>query len=143
MALPAAWRAWYGEPPAEARQAYRARANALGLEEAARDAAEPLAERLWRRYGVEAMALVEAIRRDPRAAEVVLPGAGFLRCELELVAEREMVVRLEDFLRRRTSIALQVRREELRREPGLREVARILFGEAADARLAEYFGEGG
>lgn len=143
VALPAAGRAWYGEPPAEARQAYRARASALGLEEAAPGAAEPLAERLWRRYGVEAMALVEAIRRDPRAAEVVLPYAGFLRCELELVAEREMVVRLEDFLRRRTSIALLSRREELRREPGLREVARILFGEAADARLAEYFGEGG
>jgi glycerol-3-phosphate dehydrogenase len=140
VALPAARRAWYGEPPSAVRDEYQALARAVRLDELAPGAPEPLSSRLWRRHGSEAMALAEAIRRDPRAAEMVIPGV--LRCELEEAARREMVVRLEDFLRRRTATALLLRREELRRHPGLREAARILFGQAADAELAEYFGEG-
>jgi hypothetical protein len=51
------------------------------------------------------------------------------------------VVKLEDFLRRRSKIALVVRREEIRRAPGLREACRILFGDDAEAKIAEYFPE--
>jgi glycerol-3-phosphate dehydrogenase len=50
------------------------------------------------------------------------------------------VVTLDDFLRRRTRIAQVVRREDLRASAGVREASRILFGEAAAARLEEYFG---
>jgi glycerol-3-phosphate dehydrogenase len=140
VALPAARRAWYGEPPAPVRNEYQALARAARIDELAPGLPEPLSARLWRRYGGEAFALVEALRRDPRGAEVVIPGV--LRCELEQAARCEMVVRLEDLLRRRTSTALVVRPEELRRAPGLGEAARILFGEAAGAELAEYLGEG-
>jgi hypothetical protein len=52
-----------------------------------------------------------------------------------------MVVKLEDFLRRRSKIALVVRRDAIRDAAGLREAARILFGDEADAKIAEYFGE--
>jgi glycerol-3-phosphate dehydrogenase len=52
-----------------------------------------------------------------------------------------MIVKLEDFLDRRSKIALVVRREDIRRAAGLREACRILFGEEADARIAEYFGD--
>jgi len=34
-----------------------------------------------------------------------------------------------------------VRREDIRRAAGLREACRILFGDQADAKRAEYFGE--
>jgi len=52
-----------------------------------------------------------------------------------------MVVKLEDFLRRRSKIALVVRREEIRAAPGLREACRILFGEEqVEEKIAEYFG---
>jgi glycerol-3-phosphate dehydrogenase len=51
-----------------------------------------------------------------------------------------MVVKLEDFLDRRSKIALVVRREDIRRAAGLREACRILFGDEADAKMAEYFG---
>jgi hypothetical protein len=50
------------------------------------------------------------------------------------------VVKLEDFLRRRSKIALVVRREEILRAPGLREACRILFGDDAESKIEEYFG---
>ena len=73
--------------------------------------------------------------------KVLIAGTEYIRCELYHAAQREMVTKLEDFLRRRSKIALVVRHEELRRAAGLREAARILFGDQADARIAEYFGE--
>jgi glycerol-3-phosphate dehydrogenase len=98
--------------------------------------------RLWRRYGAEALSMLESVRRDPRSAEVAIESSAVLRCEAEAAASREMVVTLEDFLRRRTDLALVVRREDLRQAAGLREVSRVLFGEDAELRLAEYFHEG-
>jgi glycerol-3-phosphate dehydrogenase len=52
-----------------------------------------------------------------------------------------MITRLEDFMRRRSKIDLVVRSEDVRNSAGLEEVAQILFGEDADRRLREYFGE--
>jgi glycerol-3-phosphate dehydrogenase len=52
-----------------------------------------------------------------------------------------MIVKLEDFLRRRSKIALVVRREDIRRSPGLLEACEIMFGDQARARIDEYFGD--
>jgi glycerol-3-phosphate dehydrogenase len=52
-----------------------------------------------------------------------------------------MIVRLEDFLRRRSKIALVVRRQEIQHAEGLMEACEILFGDQARARYDEYFGE--
>jgi len=101
------------------------------------NASEKLSTRLWRRYGAEALGLLEAIRRDPRQAEVIIETSEYIRCELDEAARREMVVKLEDFLRRRSKIALVVREEEIRAAPGLREACRILFGGDAEAKIAE------
>src|ERR1019366_6293678 len=98
---------------------------------------------LWRRYGAQAFVLLEDIRRDPRMAEVLIENAEYLRCEIELAARHEMIVKLDDFLRRRSKIALVVSREALGAAPGLREACELLFGVAAGARYDEYFaGEG-
>jgi glycerol-3-phosphate dehydrogenase len=114
----------------------------MGLDElTAPHASEKLSTRLWRRYGSEALGLLEAIRRNPRMAEVIIETSEYIRCELDEAARREMVVKLDDFLRRRSKIALVVRREEIERASGLREACRILFGEEAEAKIAEYFGE--
>ena len=67
-------------------------------------------------------------------------GSDYRVCELEYAARHEMIVTLEDFLRRRSKVALVVRHERLRGLEGVREGCRILFGEDADARFAEYFG---
>ena len=49
-----------------------------------------------------------------------------------------MIVKLEDFLRRRSKISLVVRQELLLGAPGLKEACEILFGEDAEMRLQEY-----
>jgi glycerol-3-phosphate dehydrogenase len=100
---------------------------------------ERLSTRLWRRYGSEALGMLEAIRRDPAMAEVIIETSEYLRCELDEAARREMVVTLEDFLRRRSKIAEVVRREDIRRAAGLRGACAILFGDDAEARRDEYF----
>ncbi len=61
------------------------------------------------------------------------------RSEIQRMAEEEMVVHLEDFLRRRTMLELTMGKETLRSDPGLREAAIILFGDAADRELNRYF----
>jgi glycerol-3-phosphate dehydrogenase len=141
IALPFPDRVWYGEP-AEAREEYFHQARLMGLDElTSPQSSEKLSTRLWRRYGAEALGLLETIRRDPRTTEVIIETSEYIRGELDEAARREMVVKLDDFLRRRSKIALVVRREQIRRAAGLREACRILFGDEADAKIAEYFGE--
>jgi glycerol-3-phosphate dehydrogenase len=72
----------------------------------------------------------------PEAGEPVIGHFG--RNQIHRMAENEMVVRLEDFLRRRTMLELTIGREALRTDPGLREAAGILFGENAGAELDHY-----
>lgn len=142
VALPFERRVWYGDPPAAVREEYFHQARLMDLDSlTSPNASEKLSTRLWRRYGSEALGLLEAIRRDPRQAEVIIETSEYIRCELDEAARREMVVKLEDFLRRRSKIALVVPHEEIRAAPGLREACRILFGNEADAKMAEYFGE--
>jgi glycerol-3-phosphate dehydrogenase len=51
-----------------------------------------------------------------------------------------MIVKLEDFLRRRSKIALVVRKEAIRTSPGLLEACEILFGDEAQQQINAYFG---
>lgn len=130
---------WYGEPSAEVRGEFEHQAMLMNLDACtAPTSTETLTRRLWRRYGARAFLLLEDIRRDPRQAEILIEGTEYIRCELKETARREMVVRLEDFLRRRSKIALVVRKEDIRRSPGLAEACAILFGDRAEEKLDEY-----
>ncbi len=132
-------RRWYGEPR-EARDEYFHQAALMNLDALTSPrATEKLSTRLWRRYGREALSMLESIRRDPREAELLIENAEYVRCEIEQAARREMVTKLDDFLRRRSKIALVLRPEEIRAAPGLREACKLLFGDEADARIDEYF----
>jgi glycerol-3-phosphate dehydrogenase len=131
---------WYGEPPDTVREEFFHQARLLHLDDyTALESSEPLSTRLWRRYAVEALGLLENIREDPRQAEVLIKGTEYLRCEVAQAARREMITKLEDFLRRRSKIALVVRKDDIRRSPGLLEACELLFGDQASAKLAEYF----
>jgi glycerol-3-phosphate dehydrogenase len=133
---------WYGEPPNEVRDEFFHQARLMGLDElTAEDAWEPLSRRLWRRYGESALRLLEDIRADPSMAEALIEGTEYIRGELYHAARREMITKLEDFLRRRSKIALIARRETMRNAPGLFEACRILFGDQAEAKFMEYFHE--
>jgi glycerol-3-phosphate dehydrogenase len=84
--------------------------------------------------------MLEDIRQDPRMAEVMIGTSEYLRCEIYRTRRHEMVVNLEDFLRRRSKIALVVKRERLLASRGLREACEVLFGDDARAQWEEYFG---
>jgi glycerol-3-phosphate dehydrogenase len=132
-------RNWYGEPAAATRSEFYRQARLTRLDALrTRPGIEPLTDRLWRRYGRRAFELLEAIRADPVMGEDVMNSADYLRAEVHTAAEHEMVVTLDDFLRRRSKIDLVVRDDDILGSPGLREVAEILFGDQADRRLADY-----
>ncbi len=133
---------WYGEPHAAVRAEFEHQARLINLDSyTAPESSEPLSTRYWRRYGGQAIGLLENIRESPRAAEVLIRGTEYTRCELKQAARREMIVTLEDFLRRRSKIALVERRELIREAPGLMEACQILFGDEAQARWDEYFAQ--
>lgn len=133
---------WYGEPAPATRAEFYRQARLMKLDALrTKPDTEPLTDRLWRRYGRRAFDLLEAIRADPAKGEDIMNSADYLRAELYNAAEHEMIVKLDDFMRRRSKIDLVVHDDDVRNSPGLREVAEILFGDRAEARLAEYFAE--
>ncbi len=131
---------WYGEPGQAIRSHFFHLAHLADLDShTSPESSEKLSTRLWRRYGATAFILLELIQEDPKQAEVLIKGTEYIRCELREAAHREMVTRLEDFLRRRSKIALIERRETIRNSAGLKEACEMLFGDQADEKIAEYF----
>jgi glycerol-3-phosphate dehydrogenase len=130
---------WYGEPAKATRTEFYRQARLMKIDALrTKPDVEPLSDRLWRRYGRRAFSMLEAIRDDPRMGEDIMENADYLRVELHLAASTEMITKLEDFMRRRSKIEQVVSDDVIRQSSGLDEVARILFGEDAEKRLAEY-----
>lgn len=130
---------WYGEPDDSVKREFYHRARLMGLDDLTpASSSEPLTERFWRRYGRNAINMLESIRENPRMAELIIENSEYLRVEIEHAAKREMVTKLEDFLRRRSKISLVVRKSDILSAPGLKEVCEILFGDEAEAKLQEY-----
>lgn len=137
--LPYAKQLWYGEPHASVYREYLHQARLMDLDGMTpASSSEKLTPRLWRRYGASALELLEGIRENPEWGELLIDNAEYLRGEVELAARREMITRLDDFLRRRSKISQVVPRDSLIHAPGLREACIILFGDRADEKLAEY-----
>jgi glycerol-3-phosphate dehydrogenase len=133
---------WYGEPAKATRTEFYRQARLMKLDALrTKPDTEALTDRLWRRYGRRAFDLLEMIRADPAMGEDIMNSADYLRAELHNSAEHEMIVKLDDFMRRRSKIDLVVHDDDIRNSPGLREVAEILFGADAERRLAEYFSD--
>jgi glycerol-3-phosphate dehydrogenase len=134
---------WYGEPHPAVREEYLHQARLMNLDSyTSPKSSEKLTSRLWRRYGAEALDLLEDIREDPNQADILIKGTEYIRCEIQQTKRREMIVKLEDFLRRRSKIALVVRKEEIKNAEGMMEACETLFGEEARAKFDEYFQEG-
>ncbi len=140
LRLPHPMRPWFGEPENSVRDEFFHQARLMKLDDYTHpSSSEPLSERLWRRYMANAFRLLEDIRADPNMAELLIEQAEYTRCEIEQSARREMITKLEDFLRRRSKIAQVIPHAELRQAEGLKEVCRIFFGAQADAKWREYF----
>jgi alpha-glycerophosphate oxidase/glycerol-3-phosphate dehydrogenase len=132
------WR-WYGEPSAAEKAEFMHQAELMKLDAMTDEtSSELLTTRLWRRYGVNALELLEMIREDQRNAELLIENAEYLRCEIELAAKREMITKMEDFLRRRSKIEQVVRKTDIIHASGLRDASRIFFAGEAETKLQEY-----
>ncbi len=130
---------WYGESSADVRQEFFHQAALMGLDDMTPPtSSEVLSQRFWRRYGSDAVNMLERIRENPRQSELLIEHSEYLRCEIEHAARKEMIVKLEDFLRRRSKISLVVRQNDLLTAPGLKEACQILFGDEAEAKFKEY-----
>ena len=142
FSLPELNQTWYGEPDKTTCEKYYKKVNEMNLDElTSSGASEKLSTRLWRRYGKRAFGLLENIQNEPKMAEPLIDGTDYIKCELTEAADREMIVTLEDFLRRRSKLALVVQNEDLKKSHGLKEACKILFAEDAADRWEEYFGE--
>jgi len=130
---------WYGEDDDTVRDEFYHQAKLMDLDDyTVEGSSEPLTQRLWRRYGGNALELLEDIRQHPKQAERLMKDAEYLRCEIEHTARHEMITKLEDFLRRRSKITQVVRNEDIIDAPGLMEACKIFFGDEADAKRQEY-----
>ena len=139
IALPYENQKWYGEPDDSVKNEFMHRARLMKLDDMTPESSsEPLTQRFWRRYGRNAIGMLESIRENPAKAELLIENAEYLRVEIEHAAKREMVTKLDDFLRRRSKISLVVRPEDIVNAPGLKEACEILFGEEAEDKLNEY-----
>jgi glycerol-3-phosphate dehydrogenase len=133
---------WFGEPSDSVKREFMHQARLMKLDDMTDpSSSEPLTQRFWRRYGAHAFDLLEKIRANPKEAELLIENAEYLRCEIEQAARREMVTKLEDFLRRRSKISLVVRRDDIKNSQGLKEACEILFGDQAEEKWNEYFEE--
>jgi glycerol-3-phosphate dehydrogenase len=132
---------WYGEPSEPVKTEFLHQAKLMGLDAMTHsDSSEPLSKRLWRRYGSQALGILDDIRENPERARILIEGTEYIRAELEEAARREMITKLEDFLRRRAKISLVVKKDDLKKSTGLKEACKILFGSDADKKWKEYFG---
>jgi len=123
---------WYGED--EGKEAFLTDAKHLNKEQL--DGIDNSADRLWRRYGKEAGLLLAMVNDQPELAEEAITGSGVLRVEVKYAAEHEMVVTMEDFLRRRTNLSLCHRLSNATQE--MAKIAESLFGNEAVDQLQEY-----
>jgi glycerol-3-phosphate dehydrogenase len=140
--LPRPGTEWFGEPPASQRREFFIQAEKLKLEALApADCPEAITPRLWRYYGEGAFAILEAVKHDRAGQGAYLHvGMGLIRAEVAYARDHDMIVTLDDFLRRRTLTALIRTRESLKNNPDVRTVCQILFGEAAEEKWQAYFG---
>ncbi len=85
----------------------------------------------------QASELLAEIRENPRQAVVSTVATDYLRCQGQLAQRLEMIVKLADFLRHRSKIALTTRREDIEEHIGCK--GAIQFGDWAREKLDEYF----
>ena len=142
VALEADQRNWYGEPDSASRAEFFRQAHLMHLDEMrSKPDTESLSVRLWRRYGRRAFDMLEHIRNDPSMATDVMESADYLRVELPNAADHEMIVKLEDFMRRRSKIDLVVADDEFVGSDGLAEISQLLFGDDGERKLDEFYRE--
>ena len=130
---------WYGEPSKNEHDRFLQRAAEISLDDSTpQNASEPSSTRLWRRYGIKAFDLLNQIEVNPELKEELIPDSECLKVEAVHARDHEMVVHLEDFLRRRTKISMMISQKNLEENPATKEACQILFGEHSHDRWTSF-----
>ncbi len=91
---------WFGEPSTAKFEAFMTRAAAVT------SVTDDNARLIWRRHGVRSDAVLQRIMQAPELAEPVWDDPCYLAAEVVEIGAHEMVTTIEDFLRRRTGLAM-------------------------------------
>lgn len=132
---------WYGEPDSDRRETFRSESmRTLDGVVPEPERARSLTDRWWRCHGLGAFEILRRVQSDPEAALVpIVDGADVVQAEVDWMVHAEHIVKLEDFLRRRTLLGQTHTRTELESSEALRSACRALFGSGWETRWAEYF----
>jgi len=123
-------RRWYGE--ASCREDFLFQAQRLKIVDSA-------AERWWRFYDIGAFEVLANFRQEVKSQELLIPEIDYYRCEAEFMRKHEYIVSLEDFLRRRTLLAMVLSKRELYNHQGVRTVCELLFPDSFTEEWNSYF----
>ena len=123
---------WYGETDSQAKTDFFHQAHAINLEAS-------ISEWLWRRYDCHALSILEDIRQKPELSKPLIEKNDYIYGELHYAARREMVVHLEDLLRRRSHLALCQSPRSLAKANSLKTACRILFAQQGQKKYDQYF----
>ncbi len=114
-------RAWYGEPPEGVRACFHRSAARAGIDELA-------AARLWRRHGRRALEIADLIDESDEFNRPLSDVVDYSVAEVMVMARHEHILTMEDFLRRRTMLAMLETAETLESDPGVERASSLLFG---------------
>ena len=114
-------RAWFGEPPEGVRARFHRSAVRVGID-------EPAAATLWRRHGRRALEVADMVGESRELGMPLSDRVEWSAAEVMVMAHHEHILAMEDFLRRRTMLAMLETAETLRRDPGVERAASLLFG---------------
>lgn len=130
---------WYGEDDESVYKKFCHQAQLMSLDSyTVEGSSELLSQRLWRRYGGNALKILENIRQDSTQAQRLMNEAEYLRCEVEYTAKHEMITKLDDFLRRRSKITQVVSVDDIKDSQGLKEACKLFFGSQAETKYQEW-----
>jgi glycerol-3-phosphate dehydrogenase len=129
---------WFGE--SSHKYVFEQAARKEGLGETPGVGEGGLIDRLWRCYDQDAFAILDRMKEDPSLKQAMIEGSSVTLAEFAHMASAEMVVTLEDALRRRTRLALVVPHEQLKTSPLLKRATELLFKDQAEAQWQNYFG---
>jgi glycerol-3-phosphate dehydrogenase len=88
-------------------------------------------DRLWRRYGTEAPAVLALTRAEPHLADPLVPGLPYLKAEAVWAVRHEMALTADDVLARRTRARFLDQAAAEKAEP---EVTKLIAAAAATRR---------
>ena len=123
-------RRWFGEPPESVRAGFWRRAAGVGIGEAG-------AARLWRRHGRRALEVADLVEESAELGEPLSEVVECSAAEVMVMARHEHILSMDDFLRRRTMLAMLETADTLSQDPGVERAADLLFGPGPERPVSE------